>query len=342
MTENINDKYGIVIDEHGRPIVRAEVDSPQRPGREAPEVVYAADMVEENNAPGEYELLLAEICEPDGDQALLQNNLLPRLQASSSRFNSASASSDAANASVSWGGLAVASSSYIARRSPDYTVSRSVALDPERLAVNRIVGFFPESPEMEQYRLLRARVLNAVREKGGNAIMITSAFPGEGKTLTAINLALAFAKGCSENALLVDCDLRRQRICEMLGFDGSKGLADYILDGCEVSEMLTWPGVERLVVISGGRTAQDSSEMLASLDMKMLVEEMKGRYRDRYVFFDVPAVLSRADALAFAPFVDHILFVVRAGETLSSDALRALRMLPQKKIIGVVLNGSSS
>ena len=334
MTENRQDKYGVVLDEHGRPLMRDEAEL--QLGRDVLDV--SVDANAGDGLPDEYELLMAEICEPDGEQTLLKKNRLPKV------------SSPSPNRFLSMYGLftpsrRVDSSSFAnmaqaTRRSPDHTNSRSVALDPDLLSSNRVVGFFPESPDMEQYRLLRAKVLNTVREKGGNAIMITSAFPGEGKTLTAINLALTFAKGCSENALLVDCDLRRQRICETLGFNGGKGLADYILDGCEMSEMITWPGVERLVVISGGRTVLDSSEMLSSFVMKELVEEMKGRYCDRYVFFDVPAVLSRADALAFAPFVDHILFVVRAGETLAPHALRALKMLPQEKIMGVVLNGS--
>jgi non-specific protein-tyrosine kinase len=225
-----------------------------------------------------------------------------------------------------------------ARMRPSYTISKSATLDPERLVSNRVVGFFPGNPEMEPYRVLRTRVLQAAKEKGGNAIMVTSAFPGEGKTLTAINLALTFAKGYSETALLVDCDLRRQKVCDVLGFDGQKGLGNYLSDDCSVTEMLTWPGVEKLVVVSGGPPVSESSELLGSPGMKQLVEEMKGRYANRYVFFDVPAVLAGADALAFAPLVDHILFVVRAGVTPLQEARRALEMLPREKVTGIVFN----
>ena len=334
-------KRGTVFDAYGRPFEQDDADLPERHSLEVDVSVLSTDAIAEEELPDEYERLMAEICEPGGVRALLQENLPPRILSLPGRSDLVSESSVmpaqivlAAQQDV----LPVADPAHAVGRLRSQAISRAVTLDPDRLALNRVVGFFPKASDMEQYRLLRARVLNAVRKKGGNAIMITSALPREGKTLTAINLAFAFARGCSENALLVDCDLRRQQICETLGFEGKKGLVDYLLDGCEVYEMLTWPGVERMAVISGGRTVLDSSEMLASLAMKKLVEEMKGRYGDRYVFFDVSPVLSRADAIAFAPFVDHVLFVVRAGETPVSEALRALRMLPQEKIIGVVLN----
>jgi len=354
MTEIQQNKHGTVHDAYERLFEQDDTGLPECHSCEDDASVPASDAIAKDELPDEHERLLAEVCEPGGECALLQENLPPRRFSSPGYSESVPESvsesvseSDAESSVVpvqvvlsapQGGELAIPDPAQVAERLRGRAISRPVTLDSNWLALNRVVGFFPETPDMEQYRLLRARVLNAARKKGGNAIMITSALPGEGKTLTAINLAFAFAKGCSENALLVDCDLRRQQICETMGFEGKKGLVDYLLDGCEVYEMLAWPGVERMAVISGGRTVFDSSEMLASLAMKNLVEEMKGRYGDRYVFFDVSSVLSRADALAFAPFVDHVLFVVRAGKTPASEALRALRMLPQDKIIGVVLN----
>ncbi len=225
-----------------------------------------------------------------------------------------------------------------ARTLPSYTVSRSVVLDPEKLTENRVVAFFPDAPELEAYRVLRTRILQAAAEKGGNAVMITSALPLEGKTLTAVNLALTFSKTYLETALLVDCDLRQQKVHEKLGYESDKGLGDYVAGGCPVSDMIVWPGVDKLTVISGGRTVSESSAFLGSPLLKELVEDMKGRYENRYVFFDVPSVLSGADALAFAPLVDHILFVVRAGATPLPEVRRALGMLPREKVIGLVLN----
>jgi non-specific protein-tyrosine kinase len=222
--------------------------------------------------------------------------------------------------------------------SPTYTMSRGVRLDPETLVENRCVAFFPNAPELEPYRVLRTRILQAAEKKGGNTVMITSALPREGKTVTAINLALTFSKTYLQTAMLVDCDLRQQRVHEVLGFKSGLGLGDYLTDGCSVSDMIVWPGVEKLTLISGGKRVSESSELLGSPAMKALVEDMKNRYPNRYIFFDLPPLLAGADALAFAPLVDHILFVVRADVTPLPEVQKALEMLPKEKVIGLVLN----
>jgi non-specific protein-tyrosine kinase len=222
--------------------------------------------------------------------------------------------------------------------SPDYIVSRAVGLDPDRLARNRCVAFDTVSPEAEFYRMLRTKILHRTKGIGGVTVMVTSALPGEGKTTTAINLAFAFAKSYAQTVLLVDADLRQQNIREVLGFENDKGLADYLLDSCPLSDTIVWPGIEKLTILSGGRTVTESSELLGSPGMKGLVEEMKSRYPERYVIFDVAPVLIGADAPAFAPLVDCILFIVQAGRTSLQDVNRAINMLPQEKVLGLVLN----
>ena len=222
--------------------------------------------------------------------------------------------------------------------SPSYTISRSVTLNPQVLAANRCVGYQQDSREMEFYKVLRTQILQRTNGGGGNTVMVTSALPGEGKTLTAINLAFTFAKEFKQTALLVDCDLRQQQIHQVLGFPSEKGVVDYLLNDCPIQELFVWPGVEKLTVISGGKTVKESSELLGSPGMKNLVTDMKNRYPDRYVFFDVPPLLTSADSLAFAPFVDYILVMVQAGQTSLQDVNRALRLLPGEKVLGLVMN----
>jgi non-specific protein-tyrosine kinase len=215
--------------------------------------------------------------------------------------------------------------------------SRSVKLNPQILADNRCVGYQHEAPELEYYRMLRTHILQQTGGKG-NTIMVTSAVPGEGKTLTAINLAFTFAREYKQTALLVDCDLKHQQIHERLGYPSDMGLADYLIDDVPFSDLVVWPGVEKLTVISGGKTVQDRSELLGSLGMKNLVADMKNRYHDRYVIFDVPPLLSCADSLAFAPLVDYVLVVVQAGKTSLQDVNKALKLLPGEKVLGLVMN----
>jgi protein-tyrosine kinase len=222
--------------------------------------------------------------------------------------------------------------------SPAYTKSRTVKLDMNTLADNRCVAIFPYAKETEVYKVLRTQVLRYTKERGGNTIMITSALPEEGKTLTAINLAFTFAKLFEQTVLLVDGDLRQQDVHKRLGFESDRGLADYLVDDRPVPEIITWPGIDKLTLISGGRLIHESTELLGSTRMKDLVQDMKTRYPDRYVFFDVPPILSSADALAFVPLVDYIIMVVQAGTTSTNDVKKALELIPQEKVIGFVLN----
>jgi non-specific protein-tyrosine kinase len=226
--------------------------------------------------------------------------------------------------------------------SPRYTVSRRMNLDPAVLEENRCVAFFPDAAEMEFYRVLRSQVFKLASPTGEKAIMVTSALPGEGKTLTAINLAFIIARDFKQTVLLVDCDFKKQAVHERLGIAANRGLTDYLLDGRPLSEIIVWPGVEKVTLISGGRTLQESSELLGSPRMQELLAEMKARYPDRYLIFDLPPVLTGADTLAFAPQVDHIIMVVEAGRTPREEVERALALLPREKILGLVLNRQES
>jgi protein-tyrosine kinase len=222
--------------------------------------------------------------------------------------------------------------------SPVYLKSRAVQLDPDILEENRCVASLGDASEIEQFRLIRTQILQRAEGKGGVTVMVTSALPGEGKTLIAVNLALTFAKEYNQTALLVDCDLRQQGVHTALGFPSDKGLVDYLLYDCPITDLMVWPGIEKLTVISGGRTLAGSSELLGSPRMRDLVADMKERYPERYVFFDVPSVLTSADPLAFAPLVDYIVVVVQAGKTAVPNIVKAIKMLPQEKIVGLVLN----
>lgn len=222
--------------------------------------------------------------------------------------------------------------------SPQYHTSRPVTLDAELVYENRCTALLTDSPETDHYRVLRSHILRHIGREGEVTVMVTSALPGEGKTLTAINLAFTFAQEFRQTALLVDCDLKQQSIHEMLGYQSEKGLSDHLLDGCPVEEMTVWPGVEKLTIISGGRRMASGSALLGSPRMKALVQELKCRYPERYVFLDAPPLLAGADALALIPLVDYVLVVVQAGRTSVDDVNKAVGLIPEEKVLGVVLN----
>jgi non-specific protein-tyrosine kinase len=222
--------------------------------------------------------------------------------------------------------------------SPVYSQSRQAQINLAAAMGNRCVALGADSPEAEPYRVLRTQIMQRTVERQWNTVMVTSALPGEGKTLTSINLALTFARHFNRTVLLVDCDLRKPSIYQYLGLSGEKGLIDSVLDGKPVDELIVWPGIEKFTVISGGRPMSESAELLGSPRMKEILADIKGRYPDRYVILDAPPILTGADALVFAPMVDAVVVVVQSGKTPADDLRKALEHVPSEKLLGVVLN----
>lgn len=222
--------------------------------------------------------------------------------------------------------------------SPNYAKSRIVSLDMAVVEANRCLGLLPDVNETEYYKLLRTQISQQMESRGWNTLMVTSVGPGEGKTLTAINLAAMFAREYAKTVLLVDADLQKQAIHKYLGYEQSTGLVEHLLENVPMDDIIVWPRVEKLTIISGGRTLKQSAELLTSPRMQALIQEMKGRYKDRFLFFDLPALSQSADAMSFAPLVDAILVVVEAGKTPMSEIQKALGRLPKEKILGLVMN----
>lgn len=221
---------------------------------------------------------------------------------------------------------------------PVYTQSRHQPVSADFLVENRCVCIHPDAEGLEAYKVLRTRIQQSLREKGWNTLLVTSSNPGDGKTLTAINLALTFAKAYNQTVMLLDCDLRRQNIHRVLGLKSEAGIVDFLVDEKPLHDFIIWPGIENLTLISGGRPIQNSAEILGSARMKSLVAELKSRYDDRILIIDAPPVLTGADTLALTPHVDAIVLVVLGGKTRLRDVKKSLEMLPPEKFLGYVLN----
>jgi protein-tyrosine kinase len=222
---------------------------------------------------------------------------------------------------------------------PVYRQVQRIQLDLHTVAENHCVCALPDTPESHFYKVLRTQIQHIAVEKGWRSIMVTSTMPDEGKTLTCINLAFSFARAYDQTVLLIDADLKKQQVHKTLGVDSRYGLIDYLVNDQPIKDCLLWPESEKLVIISGGKTVDGSSELLGSKMMKTFVSETRDRYEDRLLFFDVPPILVGADAIAFAPLVDGVVVVVRAGKTSIKQARKAIDLLPSDKLIGVILNG---
>jgi exopolysaccharide/PEP-CTERM locus tyrosine autokinase len=191
----------------------------------------------------------------------------------------------------------------------------------------------------EEYNKLRSRIITLTQgDEFYNTLMVTSTIGEEGKTLTALNLAISMAKGYDHTVLLVDADLRRPSLHRVLNLKPKVGLIQCLTEKVPVSEALIKTGIGKLVVLPAGGSIDNPVELLASNQMKELIVELKNRYPERYVIFDTPPILPFADAQVLAPEVDGTVFVVREGKAKSKDVKEAIRSLHDTNIFGVVYN----
>jgi protein-tyrosine kinase len=220
--------------------------------------------------------------------------------------------------------------------------SRIVDVSVETREENRLVAALPDHELTDAYRILRTRVLQAMNANRWNALAITSPATGCGKSLTSINLAISLAREVNRTVLLADFDLRNPSIHKSFGYEPELGLSDYLFGEVALEDILFSPSVERLVVLPGRESIHNSSEMLRSPKTVALVEELKQRYDDRLIIFDLPPILAVDDALAFAPYVDAMLMVAENGTTQKEDLEKALDILQGTPLIGTVLNKSDT
>ncbi len=220
-----------------------------------------------------------------------------------------------------------------------YTRTKSLDVPLSVLRQRRVMAAYDKGPFVDAFKILRTQVMHRLREKGWNVLGITSPGDGEGKTLTAVNLAISLAMESTQTVLLVDANLRNPSIHDVFGLNDCAGLADYLLDDVPVENLLVHPGIGRFVLLPGGRAIQNSTEILTSPKMLALVEEFKHRYPSRIVIFDLPPLLQTADVLAFSPYTDALLLVVEEGKTSAEDVQRALSLVKDSRpVLGTVLN----
>ena len=220
-----------------------------------------------------------------------------------------------------------------------YTQTRTIDIADEVLRERRVLAGFERGAFLDSYKILRTQVMHRLREHGWNVLGITSPGKQEGKTLTAVNLAISLAMDTTQTVLLVDADLTNPSAHHAFGLEECGGLVDYLLDGIPAEHLLIHPGIGRFVLMPGGRAIQHSAEALTSPKMASLVEEFKHRYPSRIVLFDLPPLLQTADVLAFSPYTDALLLVVEDGKTSREDIERALQLVKgSTPVLGTVLN----
>lgn len=213
-------------------------------------------------------------------------------------------------------------------------------ISPEDAVLDdKLVSFFaPSSMVTEQFRRLRTHIIKPNTPATTKTIMITSAMPGEGKSLVSINLAVIIALELHSHALLVDCDLRNPSISRLFGLHEEKGLSNYLLGEAEIPDLLIKTAVDKLTIIPAGPLQENPVELIGSEKMKNLIKELKTRYEDRYIILDSSPILATTEPTVLNQMADGIILVIKSGETARETIEQAIRSLDKNKIIGVVLN----
>ena len=200
---------------------------------------------------------------------------------------------------------------------------------------------------VKELQLLKRPVIKNAFGKGasvidkGNLVMITSAIPGEGKTFLALNLAMSIAMERDTTVLLIDSDVIKPALSQLLALEAEPGLTDLLLDpNRSVGDVIKSTNIDKLSVIPAGRRYVHSAELLASDEMHRLAVELAERYPNRIVIFDAPPQLATAEASVLAQWVGQILVVVEEGRTPQRAVKVALSHLDSQKVVGMVLNKS--
>ncbi|MHB8815990.1 MAG: CpsD/CapB family tyrosine-protein kinase [Steroidobacteraceae bacterium] len=218
---------------------------------------------------------------------------------------------------------------------------RTAPVDAEALERNRVLLRVQDVAVSRAYKILRTRVLHRMVENGWYTLGITGTGAGEGKTITAINLAIALAQDPNAWVFLVDLDLQRPQLGAYLGMSYEHGLTDFLTGQAELEQVVYDIGIKRLGVVPNASPVETSSEHLRSARMADFINVLESQTPRRIVIFDMPPIMVSDDVLAFAPRVDSFLLVASQGLTARRTLANAKEVLSELNVLGVVLNRST-
>ena len=203
----------------------------------------------------------------------------------------------------------------------------------------RLVTYFdPKALITEQYKILRTNILSTNAKRPLKTLVVTSSLHSEGKTVTALNLAMVIAQSTQKpKVLVVDADMRRGRVAKYLGVDHPTGLTEILTDKVDASEALFHIDMENLAFIAAGSVAENPAELLGSDRMRQFLADMKTQFD--FILIDTPPIIAVTDPGIVGALVDGILLTIQAGRTQRGIVRRATELLDQSqsKIIGHVL-----
>jgi len=203
---------------------------------------------------------------------------------------------------------------------------------------NLITILNPKTFEAEQFRMLKSHLTFPASGKPLRSILVTSALPGEGKSFVASNLAISISQNINEHVLLVDCDIRKPTLHKNFGFNVTPGLSAYLSDNIPLPTLFLKTNINKLTILPAGNPPENPVELLSSIKMSKLLEEIKERYQDRYVILDTPPPPLTSETKIIGNQVDGAIIVVKYGSTPRKLVSDLVNMFGKEKIIGVVFN----
>jgi exopolysaccharide/PEP-CTERM locus tyrosine autokinase len=237
----------------------------------------------------------------------------------------------------------------IAAKSNAGRTSRLVTIDLERLKARGYVS--PDAPTTQvadEFRVIKRPIIRNAQGRGGakvrngNLVMVTSALPAEGKTFTAVNLAMSIAMEYDNTVLLVDGDVAHPSVPRLFGVPDSPGLLDLLTnDKLDVADVLLRTNIEKLSLMQAGSAHRRATELLASEQMASLLRELASRYPDRIIVFDSPPLLATTEARVMASHMGQIVMVVAADSTSQNVVNQALSTIESCEVVLMMLNKAS-
>lgn len=222
-----------------------------------------------------------------------------------------------------------------------FQIFQTAQTDKDVMEESRFVSEVDDRRAVAAYKILRTRVLQRMRSNNWRTLLVTSPGAGEGKTLTASNLALSLARDVNQSVLLVDLDLQRSKVARYFGFDIDikNGIGEYLSGSAEIPDIVYSPSnLDRISIIPNRDAIEHSSDLLSGPRMKELLAWIQQQSDRTIVIFDMPPVLVDDDVLAFCPEIDAVLLVVSQGKTDRAALEKTMSLLAETNLLGVVLN----
>jgi exopolysaccharide transport family protein len=200
-----------------------------------------------------------------------------------------------------------------------------------------IVSEDPKSVAAEAYRGIRTAVIFASPDSGNKVLLVTSAAPSEGKSITASNLAVSMAQS-GKKTLVIDADFRKPRLHRIFKVNNEKGFSNLIVGAAVLEDVINKTEIPNLDIIPCGHIPPNPAELLGSKNMRKYLNELKERYS--MIIFDSPPIMAVTDSIVLSTLVDDVLLVVWAGKTSREVVRRAVEQLRDVRanLIGAVLN----